>query len=299
MARRSVGSTKKKINLKNNFMPTEIEKNYQEISLYKGEIKLKFFPETHIYMMNGKRCKSPTGAIGIIDKSKQLIPWALEMAGDFLQLKTGAVLTPEIIDEALEQHQIKKTEAAGIGTEAHDWIEQFIKGKKPPMPEQEGAAKAIAGFLDWKKKNKVKFIASEKLVYSKKYGYAGTLDGIAEIDGKIYIIDYKVSKGLYPGVAMQTAAYQFADEEESGTKYAGRWAIRLSKETEEEYNLREEKKLAKYMRKNQGKNYEIKPWAAFEARLLTNYERDLKIFVTALNLSTFYGELDKEFFAAR
>lgn len=276
-------------------------KNYEEISLYKGKVILKFFPATHIYMMNGKRCKSPTGAIGIIDKSKQLIPWALDMAGEFLQLKTGQVLTLEMIEEALEQHTIKKAEAANIGTEAHEWIEKYIKGLRPEMPEHEGAAKAVAGFLDWVKQHKVKFIASEKLVYSMKHGYAGTCDGIALIgkEQKPYIIDYKVSKGLYPGVAMQTAAYQLAETEESGTEYAGRWAIRLSKETEEEYNIREEKRLAKYMRKNPGKSYEIKPWVPFEARLLTNFERDSKIFLKALELSTVYQDLDREFFLGR
>ncbi len=281
-------------------METET-KNYQEISLYKGEVKLKFFPLTHIYMMNGKRCKSPTGAINIIDKWKQLSGWAFGLIEDFLLTYEGHPITPEMIEEAIEQPNKVKTEAAGIGTEAHDWIEQFIKGNKPPMPEREGAAKAVAAFLDWTKEHKIKFIASEKLVYSKKYGYAGTLDGIAKVGSEKlpYIIDYKVSKGLYPGVAMQTAAYQYADMEESGTKYAGRFAIRLTKETEEEYNLREEKKLAKYMKKNPGKSYEIAPWKPFEARLLTNYERDIEIFLLALNLSTKFGELDREFFAAR
>lgn len=276
-------------------------KNFEEIELYKGEIKLKFFPETHIYMMNGKRCKSPSGAIGIIDKSKVLMNWAADLIGDFFETRLGQVLTLEMVMEGIDQPNAVKKEAAGIGTEAHSWIEQYVSGKKPPMPEKEGAAKAITGFLEWVKSNKVKFLASEKLVYSKKHGYAGTLDAIATVgsEKKPYIIDYKVSNGLYPGVALQTAAYQFAESEESGTKYAGRWAIRLSKETEEEYNTRQEKKLSKYMRKNDGRTYEISPFKPFEARLLTNYERDLNLFVLALKLAKDYGELDREFFNAR
>lgn len=275
------------------------QKEYEEISLYKGTVMLKFFPKTHIYMMNGKRCKSPTGAIGIIDKSRVLCKWAVEMAEEFLLPFVGQKLTSEMIDGAIDNYNQVKTQAASIGTEAHEWIHKFIAGDKPEMPEHEGAAKAVAGFLDWVKEHKVKFVASEKLVYSKKYNYAGTLDGIAKIDGKLYIIDYKVSKGLYAGVAMQTAAYQLAESEESGTKYEGRWAIRLSKETEEEYNLREEKKLAKYMRKNPGKTYDITPWTPFEARLLKNYERDAEIFLKALDLSMVYYDLDREFFPGK
>jgi hypothetical protein len=276
-------------------------KEFQIIELYKGQVSLKFFPVTHIYMRNGKRCKSPSGAIGIIDKSKFLMIWQKEMIGDVLREKVGQKLTDEIIDQAIETPENTKDEAIGIGKEAHKWIEKFIKGDKPPMPETEGAAKAVAGFLDWVKQHKVKFTASEKLVYSKKFDFAGTLDAVAMIgnEKKPYIIDYKVSNGLYAGVALQTAAYQLAESEESGTKYAGRWAIRLSKETEEEYNIRQEKKLAKYMKKNDGKTYEIKPWAAFEARLMGDYDRDANLFKLALKLSMEYTPLDREFFNAR
>ena len=50
----------------------------------------------------------------------------------------------------------------------------------------------------------------------------------------------------FPGIAFnshimdQTAAYRAADTEESGTEYEGRWALRLSKETEDEYYERQE-----------------------------------------------------------
>lgn len=278
-----------------------MENNFQEISLYKGEVKLKFFPATHIYMMNGKRCKSPTGAIGIIDKSKALMSWQADTIGEFFEGRLGQAITEDMIAEALIQTDVIKKGAANIGTEAHEWIEQYVKGNKPAMPQSEGAAKAVAGFLDWVKQHKVKFIASEKLVYSKKHNFAGTLDGIAKVgsEKKPFLIDYKVSNGLYPGVALQTAAYQLAESEESGLKFAGRWAIRLSKETEEEYNIRQEKKLKRYMKKTDGKSYEISPWKPFEARLMGNYERDAELFITALKLAGPYQELDREFFNAR
>lgn len=275
--------------------------NYIEVKLYKGTITLRFFPETHIYMKSGIRCSSPTGAIGIIDKSKQLVPWAGEMIENFLMNNVGKKLTEELIEQAIEQPGLVKREAANIGTAAHEWIEKFVKGEKPPMPEKDGSILAVSNFLNWVKEHKIKFISAEKLVYSKKYNYAGTVDAIATVTGekKPYIIDYKVSNGLYPSVALQTAAYQFADAEESGTEFAGRWVIRLSKETEEEYNIRQEKKLARYMKKSGGKTYDITPYKAFEARLMTNYERDVKVFKQALDLSLGYREIDREFFNQR
>lgn len=274
-----------------------------ETSLYDGKINIKFFPDSHIYYVDGKRVGSVTGAIGIIDKSRALVPWAVDLCGDFLFPHIGKELTEDLIDQALEQHTIKKAAAANIGTEAHDWVEAFAKGQDPDMPENPNVLKAVTGFLQWVDENDVKFIEAEKLVYSKKHKYVGLLDATATFGKgrKKFLIDYKVSNGLYPGVAYQTSAYLKADEEESGTEYEGRWAIRLSKESEEEYNARMEKKLQKYLKKNPGKTpYQVAPYAPFEARYLdkdmSRVDRDFKGFILAKDLSLLHAEVDKEFF---
>ena len=276
-----------------------------ETTLYGGKVKIKFFPETHIYYVNGKRRGSVTGALGVIDKSRALIPWAIDLYAEFLRDKLGQPLTEEIIMAGTEVWSIKKTEAATIGTTAHDWIEQFVKGNKPDMPDDKNVIQAINGFMNWVEDHKVKFLMSEQVVYSKKHDYIGTMDAVATLQGgrKRYMIDYKVSNGLYPAVAYQTAAYLKADEEESGREYAGRWAIRLSKETEEEYMARQEKKLTNYLRKNtEKKPYQIKPYMAFEARFLDEgelkIERDFKAFLHALNLYQIHAGVDREFFNA-
>ena len=273
--------------------------DFIERELYKGTVKVKFFPQSHVYMVNGKRASSPTGAIGIIDKSRVLMGWQKGEIQDCLMLSIGKPVTVEMIDFAIEAADRKKEGAADIGTEAHNWMEDFVKGKNPAMPKLKGAKQAVMSFLDWMDQHKVKFTHSEKLVYSKKYNYVGTCDAIAKVGNEKlpYIIDYKVSNGLYPGVALQTAAYQNAETEESGQQYAGRWALRFAKETEEEYMVTQEKKLKKYLKNNPGKGpYEIPEYKAFEFRLLTDYERDLDCFTTALALKTKYDPIDKEFF---
>lgn len=273
--------------------------DFIETVLYKGKVKIKFFNESHVYMVNAKRKSSPTGAIGIIDKSRILMGWQKGEIQDCLMESVGQVLTPEIIDWAVEAAERKKTGAADIGTEAHQWMEDFVKGRNPQMPKTAGAKQAVMSFLDWVDKNNVKFVHAEKLVYSMKYEYVGTCDCIARVGKEKlpYIIDYKVSNGLYPGVALQTAAYQWAETEESGQEYAGRWALRFSKETEDEYYITQEKKLKKYLKNNPGRGpYEIPEYRAFEDRPLLNYERDLKAFVTALSLKEQYDPIDKEFF---
>jgi hypothetical protein len=275
-------------------------------SLYGGKIVVKHYNTNgrHSYFVNGKRCASVTGPIGIIDKSRQLIRWAVDSDIEFLRQYVGAKLTHDMLDSAEDYHEEKKAEAANIGTEAHNWIEAYIKGRKPDMPENPAVLQAVSSFLDWVKDQHIKFHSSEDIIYSKKHNYVGELDGRATMGGHagLYLIDYKVSSGLYPGVAYQTAAYLKADQEESGQEYAGRWAIRLAKETESEYNLRQQKKLDKWLKKNPGKDpYEIDPYKAFEAKFMDNstLERDFKIFLLCKDLSNLHGEVDKEFFAKK
>lgn len=277
-----------------------------ESKLYGGKVVIKFFPESHIYYVNGKRKGSVTGALNIIDKSKALIPWALGLYSDFLRGKIGQKICEEFIAEGENMHTVRKSEAAGIGTAAHDWIERYTKGEKPDMPDDKNVLQAVSGFLNWVDDNKIKFLESEKVVYSKKHDYIGTLDAIATMNGgrKKYLIDYKASNGLYPGVALQTAAYWKADEEEAGTEFAGRWAIRLAKETEEEYMVRQEKKLNDYLRKYPDKSpYQIPPYMAFEAKNLDDgilkIDRDYKAFLHALQLAEIHYEIDREFFPGR
>src|ERR1700751_6991 len=204
-------------------------------NLYKGKITIKFFggKVRHSYFVNGKRWRSVTGSYNILDKSRALIPWAVGVDMDYLSNFIGQKLTQEMLWEAETKHDEAKSDAANIGTTTHSFIEQFTKREKPDMPSDKNVLQAVNGFLESVKKNHVKFVESEKLVYSKKHNYVGLMDAVATMGGYTgkFVIDYKISNGLYPQVAYQTAAYQKADEEESGASYSGRWAIRLSKET--------------------------------------------------------------------
>lgn len=273
------------------------------IKLYNNSVEVKFYGDgvRHSYFVNGKRAKSVTGAYAILAKNA-LLPWALSQASEHLEQFIGKKLTQEMIDEAENKAQEIKTEASKIGTEAHAFVEAFVKGEKPEMPDDKNVLQAVNGWLEWVDKNKIKFTSAEKIVYSKKHHYIGTMDATARINGKRgeVVIDYKVANGLYAPVAYQTAAYQMADTEENEKEYLGRWAIRLSKETEEEYQIRQEKKLRKWLRKNPDKEpYEISPYVPFEAKLLPqdNLERDFKAHLLCMQLSEVHYAVEKEFWS--
>lgn len=266
--------------------PTEII-NFE---LYKGKCKVQFYPNSHRYVVNGKPTSgSVTGILGMYDKSDQLVPWAVEVAVNYLREKKGNLTEDDFFD-AEEQHTIKKTEAANIGTEVHDWIEKFIKGEKPEMPESKEAQIGVNAFLEWIDDNKVKFISTERAVYSRKHDFIGKMDIEAKVNGKLCLIDIKTSNGIYNTYNMQTAAYVKADEEESGKKYHGRWIIRLAKETERQYNARMDKKNARRIRK--GKDaFGFPPYQVFETKFLDdtagNMERDFEAFLACKVLHGF------------
>lgn len=257
------------------------DKNVLESSLYKGKVKIRFFPDSHVYMVNGKRATGVTSYLGIKDKSIPLVIWAVDLFKNFLlEIEGNGIgkITRAHIEEGAMLHKVRKEEAATIGDIAHTWIEQHIKGEKPEMPEDPKVIIAISGFLDWVKEHKVKFISSERVVYSKKHGFIGKMDIEAKVDGDLCLVDIKTSNGLYNTYSMQTAAYVKADEEESAREYKGRWLIRLAKETETDYNDRMIKKGKK----------EFTPYVAFEARYLDetagNIERDYEAFLACKKL---------------
>jgi len=126
-----------------------------------------------------------------------------------------------------------------------------------------------------------------KVVYSRAHDYIGKADFAALVDGKTCLCDLKSGNGLYNGVLMQTAAYAMADEEESGTIYEGRWAIRLAKETEAKYLERVTVKNT--IKELLGKSVRaIAPYQVLEAKFLdpddSNMERDFDGFLAAWKL---------------
>lgn len=105
-----------------------------------------------------------------------------------------------------------KEESADIGTLAHYLIQCHLQGIKPDTsqysPAQvDKAENCFLAYLEWEKAHVQEVIATERQLVSEQYGYGGTADLIAVVDGNIAIVDYKSSNGLYPEYRIQVAAY--------------------------------------------------------------------------------------------
>jgi len=237
----------------------------EKISLYKGEVEIDFYPNSHAYKINGKRIVGVTTVLKIIDKP-QLLQWAVNQACTYLNEKMDVVeiLTPSHIEQARYEWKNTRDTAANIGHEVHAWAEAYIKGLKPATPTTPEVLNGVTAFLAWVEKHNVEFVSSERFVYSRKHNYAGQMDAEAIIDGKLCVIDFKTGSGIYPEMLMQTAAYQKAAQEE-GSRYNGaRRIVRFDKTT--------------------GK---------FEVRRFPRIQKDYAAFLAALKLRQRMNEIKK------
>lgn len=211
--------------------------------LYNNKVELKFDEATHTYTVDGKVVFGVTSIVGVLDKPA-LIYWGINKAIEFIQaaIKPGFVADeinlPPILEGAKTAHRKLSREAADIGTAVHKYLEDYLKAgiakeTLPPLPVNPLIRKAVIAFLDWSKENNVKFIASERKIYSKKHEYAGTLDALAYVGDKLCVIDFKTSNGIYDDYWLQCAAYAEAVEEEDGDKVSDCYILRIPKDGSE------------------------------------------------------------------
>lgn len=240
------------------------------ILLYNKSVKIDFYESSHRYMVSELKKKEwtkPVRANGVttfthvIDKSQALLYWAANLTTTHLVtiIEDGGKIRIKDIQEATCKYRERKDEAADLGKEVHELAENYIKAMlaKKPVPKvrsdehDDRVTRGYLAFTDWVKQHGVKFIASEKPVYSKKHKFVGTLDVIftlaAEKHKIQHIGDFKTGKfreikknvqgtwkvtdvTAYPEHRFQVSAYQAADEEESGKKYGSKWIMYLSKD---------------------------------------------------------------------
>lgn len=190
----------------------------------------------HAYFYEGRRVPSVTTVLSVINKPA-LINWSANMAADYFkaQIEPGVsydeIQLNTIWKEAKSAHYKKKVETGDIGTFVHEWVEKYIKGEKSAPPVNDQLRESTEQFLQWQKDHKVKFLASEQVIYSKEHNYCGTLDFICTIDGKLVLGDLKTSSGIYHEYWLQTAAYRQARQEEyPQEKYKGQAIIRIGRD---------------------------------------------------------------------
>lgn len=128
--------------------------------------------------------------------------------------------------ESFDHGEKVKNESAGEGTLIHEIVEKILIGETPEIDEKvKPAIDEFIKFLETTKiKTKPEFV--ERRIVNKDEKYAGTLDAIASIDGKIGVLDIKTSQAIYRDYNLQTSAYVAALMNEF-SNLETRWILRI------------------------------------------------------------------------
>jgi hypothetical protein len=186
------------------------------------------------YPINGKELASVTTITGLADKSAALVPWAAGLAVDFCfdNADCGNLLVTR--EEAKSRWRTIRDEAGHIGTMVHDALEEYLHGihdlsslliseRTHPNPVvancAEIATKLIAAAtFKLGELGEYKVLATERKVVNEDEWYAGRFDVLLEVDGEVWLIDFKTGASFYPEWGMQLAAYAEAWEDEQRMK---------------------------------------------------------------------------------
>jgi len=223
-------------------------------------------------------CAVDSARKGYLELLRGLSDRRIDTLDEYIVFETDKVL--EILEEARTAYAKKRDDAASKGTDVHAEIEWMIKesilnrdGLLSPSWLKGDESEQYVHFYNWAIKNKVRFLASEKPVYSKTLWVAGTYDFKCEIDGKVYLGDIKTSSGIYDRVPFaQCAAYQMMEEEMFGEP---------NEDSSHKHYLRPTGRLVINLKKT-GKFDEEK-----DVYFSYDYEQDLKIFKAALDIYRF------------
>ena len=159
---------------------------------------------------NSKGDKIPgvTTIIGRFKESGGLIRWAYNRGKDGLELYES------------------RDKAAELGTIVHSMVEAYINCElwgdltKELSPEDyESVISAFTAFQEWFESNKFKVIEQEVKLISEEHQFGGTPDAIAEDSkGRIVLIDFKTSDGVYSDYLYQLGAYKILWNENNPDK---------------------------------------------------------------------------------
>ncbi len=120
-----------------------------------------------------------------------------------------------LAENGWDESQAIKKAAGDKGSKVHYAISSILSGEEvridskfmnPTSGQEEELTleevDCIKSFVDWKNEVKPESIAWDVTVFSDDYNYAGTIDYICKIDGKVYIVDFNLDRVRATGVSL-------------------------------------------------------------------------------------------------
>jgi hypothetical protein len=116
--------------------------------------------------------------------------------------------------------------SAEEGTAIHEAAEAVFLGKEPELTAK--TAPSIEAFKKFITEKNIRVFPEyvETRLWSDDHRYAGTLDAVAEIDGRVGVLDIKTSLEIYRDYCLQTSAYVAAMKARV-PELETRWILRI------------------------------------------------------------------------
>lgn len=179
-------------------------------------LSLTLNEKSHRYTLFGKWVPGVTSIVDAGLPKPALKRWGERVVAETAvdQLETlGRVLAtmgrqPTIDALAAAPYEQMKT-AQIRGTTIHALAERVIHGEPVEVPPE--LAEHVRGYIAFLEAFDVKPMATEAMIANQQYWYAGKFDLLAEIHGKVWLLDLKTSRAVYDETALQCAAYAHAD----------------------------------------------------------------------------------------
>ena len=176
---------------------------------------------------DGKKVPSTTSILDQYDAKPGLNVWRMRHAFEE-GLEMGALMKAPLTKKAIEEAR-RKVERDGFrpeligkesgytGSAVHDAVESDIHGDDPiatldafglNTEQRKHAQRALGAWRQWREANpQIRFLATEIPLVSDDLGFGGTIDALAEENGKPLLVDFKTSKRFYAGHIYQLGGY--------------------------------------------------------------------------------------------
>lgn len=176
-------------------------------------IERRNYGRGHGYKVDGRKMPGVTTILGKTMPKEALINWAATTTANAAidRWDELAELPPsKRLKELLDARFADRDQAANRGTEVHALAEKYIRGEEVDVPEAlDGHVRQYEAFVH---DQRVTPIGVELVVANRAVGYCGSVDLIADVDGRRKLVDLKTSRsGIFPETALQTVAYANAE----------------------------------------------------------------------------------------
>ena len=179
------------------------KKSYGRILEISNDHKQITLPDGRYYQRNGEYYPSVTYVLSHYPKGKFFEDW----------LKKVGYASEHIVKKAGEE-----------GTQVHEMIEDYLNGEEMNFLSNgipiynPHIWQMFLCFVDFWEEYKPSLIEAEVHLFSDELKIAGTCDMVCEINGELWIIDFKTSNNLQSTYDLQTAIYAKCYEECFGKK---------------------------------------------------------------------------------